>query len=184
MTYSLNRCGEEIRDHERSPSTSSASAEAAIEQYCTTIALAVTGHTPGHLIGTSFLAPYLVPRIARAAGVSYSVPPCADSSNAVGVAVSRYSLALTVHADSGRRRLLVNGAMKEYHCPWDDEALVAYGKGEVRRMAVSAGASLEDLDRVEISALSSYDVIRAGRRESHITDLVVGISPGVSAVVR
>jgi N-methylhydantoinase A/oxoprolinase/acetone carboxylase beta subunit len=150
-----------------------------IEFYVGIMADIIRPMRQNHLVGTGFLAEVLIPLIAGRSGKTCVIPDHAGCANAIGVAVSRVSLSLSVHADSGTGRMTINGSIVPFKSMSDDD-LVAWARAEARRQALAAGANPEDLDDVNVLSFNSFDVIREGRRREHITDLTVQIEPGIT----
>ncbi|HNS83598.1 MAG TPA: hypothetical protein PKL26_07605, partial [Methanolinea sp.] len=88
LTDALNVTGCEIGNAGASGRLGRTSAERALEEYISLVSRAVAASGARMVVGTGYLAQYLVPRIARHAGASFTIPPHADCANAVGVAVS------------------------------------------------------------------------------------------------
>jgi len=184
LTDALNRAGYEIGDYETASALERQRAEEAIEDYCDMVAAAVAAHGPARIVGCGYLAPFLVPEIARRAGKPCVVPPHAACANAVGVAVSRVSLTLHAHFDGSRGRVVMNGEMKRVERVGDDDELIAACTAEVRRRALAAGAHPRDLDEVRVLHCNSFDVVRGSYRASRIADIVVQVAPGITAEAR
>ena len=110
------------------------------------------------------------------------IPKNSSCANAVGVAVSKVSLALHIHADTGRGVIVVNGEPKRRDVPETDSELVALCMDELRRRALKSGAPEEDISETEtvLTFFKAYDVVRSGRRAERISDLIVGIKPGIT----
>ena len=181
LTDALNQLGESFGDHRRSSCLNREKAEEAVGRYIRKVSDAIRALNPGLIVGTGFLAPALIPRIADPARVPYTVPEHAASANAVGAAVSRISISLHVHADSGRRIITLNGT--EYPFPGElcDDGLVDYAGELVRVLARREGAPDEDLRDLETTRYSMYNVVRGGQVQACITDFVISITPGITA---
>lgn len=184
LTDALNVNGEEIGDAATSRRLSRESAAAAVEEYLDKVSKAVSSMGARHLVGAGYLAPFLVPEIARRSGIRYTIPPHWDCANAIGVAVSRVSLSLHARFDSGRGWVAFNGEHQPLRSMGDDDTLVELCKEEVRRRAIAAGAPLEDVRDVEVLHIHSYDVVRGASRSSRIADVVVQVAPGITVEAR
>lgn len=180
LTDALNVTGEEIGRAAESRRLSRESAAAAVEEYINRVSGAVTSIGARYLVGAGYLAPFLVPEIARRCGIRFTIPPHWDCVNAIGVAVSRVSLSLHARFDSGRGWVAFNGEHQPLRSIGDDEALIGICKEEVRRRAIAAGAHLEDVRDVEVLHVHSYDVVRSSFRSSRIADVVVQVAPGIT----
>lgn len=181
LTDALNCMGAEIGDRDRSLCLSHEKAEQAVSMYVEKIAGIIHARDPKIVVGTGYLAPWLIPDIAGAARVPYIVPDHAQSANAVGAAVSRISISIHVHADSGRRIVTLNGVEYPYPGKECNEDLLTYAGEMVREMARGEGAPEEDLKDLVTSRFSSYNVVRGGHVQACITDFVIGIAPGITA---
>ncbi|MDG6257137.1 MAG: hydantoinase/oxoprolinase family protein [Methanomicrobiaceae archaeon] len=180
LTDALNRCGASIGEAARSAHLDPDRAAQAVRAYISRIAAGVRASDAKIIVGAGFLADHLIPEIGREAGVRCILPDHAACANAIGVAVSRVSLSLRVHVDTGRRRVVINGEPVHLHQEMDDDELVAWCKGEVRKRALCMGAPEEDVADVSLAYFSAYDVIRYGRKKERIADLQVAITPGIT----
>ncbi len=180
LTDALNLAGHRIGDSARSSVPAGTSAMQVIDWYVDTLVAMIQTIDPEMLIGTGFLSPFLIPRIASRSGVPCIVPEHASSANALGVAVSRVSLSLAVHADSEKKRMTVNGQVYPYPGKAGPD-LIEWAVDETRALATAAGASPADVRDVELVSFSTYDVVRGGVRHERITDLVVQIPPGITS---
>ncbi len=184
LTDALNRIGYEIGDSGTSISLDRQRAEDVVGEYCSMVAAAVARYDQERIVGCGFLAPFLVPEIARRAKKSFTLPLHGASANAVGVAVSRVSLTLHAHFDELRGRVVVNGEVGRMERVGDDDELVAFCTGELRRRALAAGAHPRDLDDIQLIHCTSFDVIRGSFRRFRIADIVVQVAPGITAEAR
>ncbi|MEM2124661.1 MAG: hydantoinase/oxoprolinase family protein [Methanolinea sp.] len=184
LTDALNVAGAEVGNHEASRVIPRRKAEEVIEWYCREVARRAAAHDFPVVAGCGFLAPYLVPEIARILKKPCVVPPHAGCANAVGVAVSRVSLTLHAHFDGLRKRVVMNGEVKSTGRVGDDDELVALCTDEVRRRALAAGAHPRDVDDVRLLYCVSYDVVRGSYRTARIADVAVQIAPGITAEAR
>jgi N-methylhydantoinase A/oxoprolinase/acetone carboxylase beta subunit len=180
LTDALNRTGYEIGNPRLSAPLAKKAAQEAIAYYTHRIAAAVISLKPCHIIGTGFLAPYLIPEIAKKTGIPYEIPEFAACANAIGVAVSRISLSLEIHIDSGRKKAMVNGRALPYTRGIEDDDITAFCIEEARSQALRAGAPEEDVQEIELVNFHAYDVIRLGRQREKIADVVVQIEPGIT----
>ena len=180
LTDALNCCGASIGDATRSRSMDPAIAEQAVREYISGVSEEVHASGAEIIVGTGYLAGHLIPEISREAGVRCIIPEHADCANAIGVAVSRVSLSLWVHMDTGKGRMVINGDLMRIDQDMDDDELIAWCKEEVRRRAVEMGAPEEDVADVSLEYFHAYDVVRYGRRTERIADLQVSIAPGIT----
>ena len=181
LTDALNVLGAEIGERDRSLCLDREKAELAVVKYIEKIAGKIHPLDPKIIVGTGYLAPLLIPDIAEVARTPYLIPDHAQSANAVGAAVSRISINVHVHADSGRRIITLNGT--EFPFPGDkcDDSLLSYAGYLVREMARKEGAPPDDLHDLVTSRYSSYNVVRGGQVQGCITDFVIGIVPGITS---
>lgn len=181
LTDALNRCGSFIGNTARSGGLDPFLAAEVVRRYRSIIAAEIRALGATAIVGTGFLAEHLIPDIGREAGVRCIVPDHAGCANAIGVAISRVSLSLRVHVDTGRGRMLLNGDPVRWDADMDDDELVAWCREEVRQRARAMGAPEEDVAEVSLDYFQAYDVVRYGRRTERITDLQVSIAPGITA---
>jgi len=182
LTDALNRTGWSIGDKRRSAVLDITMAETAVQRYTDSLFKAVREERPGVIVGTGFLAPYLLPEIEKMTGIRVKIPKNSSCANAVGVAVSKVSLALHVRADTGRGVIVINGEPKRRDVPETDNELVALCMDELRRRALKSGAPEEEISETEtlLTFFNAYDVVRSGRRAERISDLIVSIKPGIT----
>jgi N-methylhydantoinase A/oxoprolinase/acetone carboxylase beta subunit len=181
LTDALNCLGAGIGDVSRSMSRRPEGVETALDQYTAAVASAIRelGHTT--LVGTGYLAPWLLPRIAAETGARAIIPDHSACANAVGVAVSRISLALSFRLDTGKKTLSVNGEPAVFPGIRDDDRMIAYCIQEARERALREGADPRDVREVELLSFNSYNVVRSGYRMEYIADCVVQVEPGITA---
>ncbi|PKL59268.1 MAG: hydantoin utilization protein A, partial [Methanomicrobiales archaeon HGW-Methanomicrobiales-4] len=180
LTDALNVLGADIGDRSRSICLDQDKAEHAVSSYIDVISRIIHKMDPKIIIGTGFLAPYLIPDLAGAARTPYVVPDHAQSANAVGAAVSRISISMHAHADSGRGVLTLNGTDYPLLGKVPEDELISYASDIVRKMARQEGAPPGDLHDIAISQYSTFHVVRGGRVQARITDFLIGIAPGVT----
>jgi N-methylhydantoinase A/oxoprolinase/acetone carboxylase beta subunit len=181
LTDALNCCGASIGDAARSCRLDPGLADQVIREYISVVSAEIRALGAEALVGTGYLAEYLIPEIGREAGVRYMIPEHATCANAIGVAVSRVSLSLWVHMDTGKGRMVLNGELMRMDTDMEDGELIAWCEEEVRRRAREMGAPEEDLADVSVDYFQAYDVVRYGRRTERIADLQVSIAPGITA---
>lgn len=181
FTDALNVCGYEIGNYRASEVIEREIAEIAESKYLDEVSRAISLFSPDMIIGTGYLAPFLMSELSAMTGVRVCVPEHAESANAVGVAVSRVSLSMKVHYDSEKGRLSINGALRPPSGKFTDEGLVEYCAAELRKTALDLGSPDEDCEDIEIQGFRAYDVIRDRARTGRIVDLRIAIPPGISA---
>jgi N-methylhydantoinase A/oxoprolinase/acetone carboxylase beta subunit len=181
LTDALNSCGASIGNATLSGSLDPALAERVIRGYVSTVSAEIRALGADRIVGAGFLAEHLIPEIGREAGVRCMIPEHAGCANAIGVAISRVSLSLRVHMDTGKERMVVNGEIMRIDAEMGDDELIAWCSDEVRRQAREMGAPEEDVAEVSVDYFQAYDVVRYGRRTERIADLQVSIAPGITA---
>ena len=180
LTDALNVCGARIGDESRSHVIDPDLAHEIVQYYLEMVSSAVREYRPSAIIGTGYLAHYLLSDISERAQVLGIVPEHAGSANAVGAAVSRLCIEVHIHVDTEKKRMTVNGKESPYVHIMDNEDLLAYAKELVQNLAISEGAPEEDVKDVTVFHFSSYDVIRGWKVTAKITDIILGITPGIT----
>ena len=183
LTDALNCIGFEIGNYKASREKGKGvDAERIIEDYVEMVAESVRATECNRVIGTGYLARYLIPMIAERAGVNYVVPEHSEAVNAIGVAVSKISLTMYVRFDTERGVAIFNGDVERFGKPFpEDEEFVELAKERVRSEAMKFGASEEDVKDVRVLYFNSFTVVRGGVKRGKIADVVVQIEPGISA---
>jgi hypothetical protein len=181
LTDALNATGCEIGDAASSRGITRLTGLEVLEEYYSHVSQAVEAHGARRLVGTGYLAPFLLPEIARRTGAFMTIPPHWDCANAVGVAISRVSLTLYARFDSGRGLVVFNGEPEVLRKMGDDEAVLDRCREEVQQRALAAGADPCDVEDVQVLFFHTYDVIRSAYRSARIADVVVQIAPGITA---
>ncbi len=181
LTDALNCQGAGIGNSSRSIPCKKEGSEEALDRYIAVVASAVREMGCPTLVGTGYLAPWLLPRIAGEAGARAIIPEHGACANAVGVAVSRISLTLSFRLDTGKRTLTVNGEPAAFPGIRDDDGVIAYCIGEARERALREGADPRDIREVELLSFNSYNVVRGTYRMEYIADCVVQVEPGITA---
>lgn len=182
LTDALNCAGYEIGDY-RSSRKYECDVEKVLNQFVSLAATTVREIGCKKIVGTGYLAPYLIPEVAKAAGVEYVIPDHYESANAVGVAVSRVSLTLYVRIDTEKCFAAYNGHTES--CPFkpgslpDDEQILEVAKEKVVEVAKKFGASEEELGKVRTVYFNSFTVVRGGMKRGVIADVIVQIEPGI-----
>ncbi len=183
LTDALNCCGHSIGDRERSLVMDPDIAREAVRYYISLLSETVMSYKPQKIVGTGYLSRWLIPLLSQKTGVPASLPEYCESANAVGVAVSRVSMTLWGHFDTGRRRAVINGELVPLPAWNDDDDLIAACRETLREMALGAGADPKDLKEISLVYFNSYDVVRGGYRSERIADIVMQVEPGITAGV-
>lgn len=179
--------GFEIGDHKASRERGKdvlgdlSDAEGIVEDYVTMVAESIKAVECSKIIGTGYLARFLIPMIAKKAGVSYVIPEHSEAVNAIGVAVSRISLTLYARFDTERGVAVFNGDVERFDKRFpDDEEFVQIAVERVRSEAKMFGASDEDVENVRVLYFNCFTVVRGGVKRGKIADVIVQIEPGIS----
>ncbi len=186
LTDALNCMGYEIGDYKASREKGKeifrdlGETEKIVEDYVSMVAESVKATDCDKVIGTGYLAKFLMPTIAKRAGVRYIVPEHSEAVNAIGVAVSRISLTMYARFDTERGIVVFNGDVERFNEKFpDDEELIELTKERVRSEAMKHGASEEEVREVRVLYFNSFTVVRGGVKRGKIADVVVQIEPGV-----
>lgn len=180
LTDALNVTGARIGDESRSMVIDKVIAHEVVEQYLGMITSAIREYNPSMIVGTGFLAHYLLSDISERTKIVGEVPEHAGSANAVGAAVSKVSIEVHFHIDSEKKSMAINGKTCPFTMRYDDDDLLEYTKDLTRQMAITEGAPEEDVREVNVLYFSSYDVVRGWRVTGRISDIILGIAPGIS----
>ncbi len=187
LTDALNCIGFEIGDNKASKEKGReifgdlCDAEKVVEDYVTMVAESVKAVDCNKIVGTGYLARYMIPMIAKKAGVSYVIPEHSEAVNAIGVAVSKISLTLYARFDTERGVAVFNGDVEKFDERYpDDEEFVRIAIEKVREEAKRFGASDEDVEEVRVLYFNCFTVVRGGVKRGKIADVIVQIEPGIS----
>ncbi len=189
LTDALNCIGYEIGDYRNSRNVGrdeklDKTAEKVVEDYINMVSQIVKELGAIKIIGTGYLAGYLIDKIAKKAGVKYVLPRYYSYANAIGVAVSRVSLTLYARFDSENGRAIFNGETihlsKRISKFPSDEELIEITKDVLRKIAIDIGAYERDVDEINIIYFRSFNVIRNNMRVGKIADVIAQIEPDVS----
>ncbi len=187
LTDALNCMGFEIgnykasREKGREVFGSLEDAESVVEDYVSMVAESIRATECDKIVGTGYLAKFLIPMIAKRARVSYVVPEHSEAVNAIGVAVSKISLTLYARFDTEKGVAVFNGDVEKFGKPFpEDEEFVEMAKERVRWEAKRYGARDEDVEDVRVLYFNSFTVVRGGVKRGKIADVVVQIEPGIS----
>lgn len=137
---------------------------------------------PRKIIGVGGAAPALTAGVAEALGFTAVVPPHAASANAIGAALARPTLYVTLHADTERG--LYNIEELGYHgslprgdrFSLDDACALAKQHLEAEAARLSADGAGAELLYAE-----GFNVVRGWVTSGRIFDVVMQLSPGLIA---
>ncbi len=186
LTDLLNATGYEIGDYQRSrKAVDKDTAEMEVDTYIDMIAGAVESYDSKVVIGTGYLARYLLPEIAERAGRKYTIPEHHESANAVGVAVSKISLTVYGRFDTEKGVAIFNGELDSEYVEkisgsMSDDEFISLTINKAREIAERYGADERDLRDVDVVYLNSFSVVRGGIMRGKIADVVIQIKPGIS----
>ena len=189
LTDLLNVLGEKIGNYRASKDGIERDvAEREVDRYIEILAEKVKGFQVNTVIGTGYLASYIIPEVARRAGKRCIIPENHQSANAVGVAVSRISLTLYARFDTEKGLAIFNGEIEGEQYErldknLDDEEIVEMCIEKVRDIAMSYGADEEDVKEVDLVYFNSYSVVKGGIVRGKIADVIVQIKPGLSGAL-
>lgn len=181
LTDAVNRAGIAEIGVFTSTGLSLAQARRALETYTKSIVSVINATQPGPLVGAGYLAPFLLPVIAHYSHRRYTIPEHASCANAVGAAVSRISISLHVHADTGRGIVLYNGVSHSIPKNTDDETLIHMATEELRHRAEKEGAPPSDIKDVIIDRFNAFDVVRGWQIDARIIDFIIRVAPGITS---
>ena len=149
-------------------------AEKVVEDYVEAVAKEIRSRKVEKIIGAGYLARYLIPMIAKRAGVSYEVPEHSEAVNAIGVAVSKLSLTLYARFDTEKGVAVYNGVIEKIDKSLrDDEDFKNLAIERVKREAEKYGG---DVSNIKVLYFKSFTIVRGGVRKGKIVDVVVQIS--------
>ncbi len=189
LTDALNCLGHEIGDYRASREAGkNIDSEIIVEQFISQAAEIVEQLGARKVIGAGYLAPILVPEIARRCGVECIIPEHCEAVNAVGVAVSKVSLTLYARFDTEKGIASFNGIIEK--CPFrigsipSEDEIFAAAVEKLKEMAKSFGAEDAELGEPKLVYFSSFTVVRGGIRRGVIADVIVQLEPGVRYELR
>ena len=182
LTDALNCLGFEIGNYRRSREFRRGNCEKAVEDFVNILAKKVKELKAKKIIGTGFLAPYVIEEVAEKAGAKFIIPEHCESANAVGVAVSKLSYTLYARFDTEEKLAVYNCEstfVKDsiYGFP-DDEEFVELAKEKLISIARELGEEVGE-DDINVLYFSSYTIVRGGVRRGKIADVIVQIEPGI-----
>ncbi len=191
LTDALNCIGFEIGNHKKSLEVwkdkigDLSLAQTAVDKFISTVCEIIESFDANIIIGTGYLAKYIIPMVSEKMGIKYTIPEHHEAANAVGVAISKISLTLYARYDTERGKTVYNGEIfkcefKKGSIPDDDEIINAASE-KVKELAREFGADEDDLDKIKVLYFNSYTVVRGGVKRGKIADVVVQIEPGISS---
>ncbi|MEM2086295.1 MAG: hydantoinase/oxoprolinase family protein [Archaeoglobaceae archaeon] len=180
LTDALNCVGFEIGEFKRSREKNS-NAENVIESFISMIVENLKAIECEKIVGAGSLAPYLIPEIAKKAGISYIIPKHSEAVCAIGSAVSKISLTLHARYDTERGVAIYNGVPER--CPFRtgsiprDEEFIETARKKVLEIAKSFGE--QEVGDIKLLDFNSFTVVKGGMKRGVIADLTLQIEPGI-----
>jgi N-methylhydantoinase A/oxoprolinase/acetone carboxylase beta subunit len=180
LTDALNCSGFDIGNVKASREAAKhVKAEKIVEEYVSMVADVICRIEAKKIIGTGFLARYLIPAIARKANVDFVIPEHSEVANAIGAAVAKISLTLYARFDTEVGKAVYNGEVEKLEARSDEE-IIELAMEKAKSMAMAYGASKQDL-KTKLVHFSSYVIVRNGIEKGRIADVVVQIESGISS---
>ncbi|MEM1670988.1 MAG: hydantoinase/oxoprolinase family protein [Archaeoglobaceae archaeon] len=182
LTDALNCVGFEIGESRRSKEAGKAFiSEAVVESFVSMVADNIRAMECNKIIGAGYLAPYLIPEIAKRAQVDYVVPEHSEAVCAIGSAITKVSLTLHARYDTEKGIAIYNGVPEK--CPFrtgsipKDDDLIETARKKVLEIAKSLGE--EDVGEIKLLDFNSFTVVKGGMKRGVIADLTLQIEPGI-----
>ncbi|MCX8172749.1 MAG: hydantoinase/oxoprolinase family protein [Archaeoglobaceae archaeon] len=182
LTDALNCSGFEIGESVRSREIGkNFNSEAIVDSFVSMIAENVKVMECEKIIGAGYLAPYLIPEVAKKAKVEYVVPELSEAICAIGSAVSKISLTLHARYDTEKGIVIYNGVPEK--CPFrvgsipEDEEFIEAARKKVLEIARSFGE--EEIGEIKVLEFHSFTVVKGGMKRGVIADLTLQIEPGI-----
>lgn len=182
LTDALNCIGFEIGDSRRSREAGKGfDAQMVIDSFVSMIADNLKAMECDKIIGAGYLAPYLIPEIAKKAEVDYVVPEHSEAICAIGSAVTKISLTLHARYDTEKGIAIYNGVPEK--CPFrtgsipKDEDLIETARKKVLEIAKLSGE--KDIGEIKVINFNSFTIVKGGMKRGVIADLTLQIEPGI-----
>ncbi|MCS7144572.1 MAG: hydantoinase/oxoprolinase family protein [Archaeoglobaceae archaeon] len=182
LTDALNYIGFEIGESRRSKEFGkSFEAEKVVDNFVSMVADNLKAMECDKIIGAGYLAPYLIPEIAKKAEIDYVVPEHSEAICAIGSAVTKVSLTLHARYDTEKGIAIYNGVPEK--CPFrtgsipKDDDLIETAKKKVLEIAKSFGE--KDIGEIKVLDFNSFTVVKGGMKRGVIADLTLQIEPGI-----
>ncbi|MEM4291722.1 MAG: hydantoinase/oxoprolinase family protein, partial [Archaeoglobaceae archaeon] len=182
LTDAMNCMGCEIGDFKASRKTGEKTDyDLAIDQFISLIAKNLREMNAEKIIGAGYLAPYMIPEIARKAKISYVIPKFCEGVRAIGSAVSKISLTLHARFDTEKGVAIYNGVFEKSpfrvgSIPKDEEIIEVVRK-KIMEIARNLGA--EEVGDVKVIDFYSFTIVKGNMKRGMIADVTVQIEPGV-----
>lgn len=182
LTDAMNCMGCEIGDFKVSRQAGEKTDyDIAVEQFTSLIAENLREMNADKVIGAGYLAPYVIPEIAKRAKVSYVIPKFCEGVRAIGSAVSKISLTLHARFDTEKGIAIYNGVFEKSpfkvgSAPKSEEIIEVVRK-KILDIARSFGN--EEIGDIRILDFYSFTIVKGGMKRGVIADVTLQIEPGV-----
>lgn len=135
--------------------------------------------TPQKVIGVGGTAPGLVPAVAKKLDLPCEIPEAGEVANAVGAALSRPTLSLTLRADTQQGRYSIPELLEEKPLPSRRFSLndaVELAKQKLSDWAESSGMDIPEYDVVQ---QEEFNLVRGFHTVGKVISVKLQIKPGV-----
>ncbi|MEM1578413.1 MAG: hydantoinase/oxoprolinase family protein [Archaeoglobaceae archaeon] len=183
LTDAINCLGHEIGNWKTSREIGAKiDFDVAVEQFISVVADNLRQIEAKKIIGAGFLAPYLVPEIAKRAKTSFIIPKYCEAIRAIGSAVARVSLVMHARFDTEKGIAIYNGAFEK--CPFrigsipTEDEIIDTARKKIVEIAKKFGAD-EEIGEVKVLDFSSFTVVKGNMKRGMIADITLQIEPGI-----
>ncbi|MCS7143666.1 MAG: hydantoinase/oxoprolinase family protein [Archaeoglobaceae archaeon] len=181
ITDAMNRMGYEIGNYRASRNfLEKVDHDVALEQFFSILVKNLKEMNAEKIIGAGYLAPFLVPEIAKKAKISYVIPCYCEEIGAIGSAVSRISFTLHARFDTEKGIAIYNGIFEKSpfgvgSIPREEEIIDAARKKMIE-IAKAIGGEIEE---IKVLDFYSFTIVKKGMKRGLIADVTMQIEPGV-----
>ncbi|MFN3384728.1 MAG: hydantoinase/oxoprolinase family protein, partial [Archaeoglobaceae archaeon] len=182
LTDAMNCMGCEVGDFEASRRAGEKKDyDVVVEQFVSLIAENLREMEAEKIIGAGYLAPHVIPEIAKKAKISYVIPKFCEAVRAIGSAISKVSLTLHARFDTEKGVAIYNGVFEKSpfrvgSIPGSEE-IIEVVKKKIVEVAKSFGA--DDVGEVKVIDFHSFTIVKGDMKRGVIADVTVQIEPGV-----
>lgn len=134
---------------------------------------------PQKVIGVGGTAPGLVPAVAKKLNLPCNIPEAGEVANAVGAALSRPTLSLTLRADTEQGRYSIPELLEEQPLPSRRFSLrdaIELAKQRLADWAASSGITIPEYDVVQ---QEEFNLVRGFHTVGKVLSVKLQIKPGV-----
>ncbi|NPV26033.1 MAG: hydantoinase/oxoprolinase family protein [Firmicutes bacterium] len=139
---------------------------------------------PENVVGVGGSSPSLIPLVAEQLNCRGIIPPHAEVANAIGAAVARPTLSISLRVDTERERYSVAETGQEEKLPnakrFFIEEANELGRQLLRERAAALGIT-EYADEMEIIHSEVFNMVRGWHTVGRLFDVTVQIAPGLIA---